>query len=261
MIPFTATFLEEKAIPAPELDARLADPRELSGVLNRALDLLPRLRAHGLTESESMRQAWHEFRKGTDPLSVWLDTCTVDLPSAIVSKRSLLAAYNAAARRYGWPEQTPQGFGRALRLLRPGVGEAQRTIAGQVTWCFTGIGLLSDRQGGVEAGRSVDAWASRVSLVSRVSLYLVPPTIHEAASEASDDAAEDAEKEERGGEQDRENPVNPVKSVTICSECGGVLSEAGACWRHGDHRCRVCGAWTGSALRPVCHSCGLKGVS
>src|SRR2546430_6489327 len=70
LFPYTTLFrstriFEEGAaetIGRNELDVRLADPAELSGVLNKALKALPSLRARGFSESQSTREAWAQLR-------------------------------------------------------------------------------------------------------------------------------------------------------------------------------------------------------
>ena len=144
VVPFGRTFDPAQQIPRNVLDTQLADPRELSGALNMALAVLPDLHAHGFVESESMRDAWNEFRESTDPLSVWLDSHTVEGPDVLVSKSELLLAYNADARHDQRPTLTGKGLGQALKRLRPRIEEAQRTIAGAVAWVWLGIGLQTD---------------------------------------------------------------------------------------------------------------------
>ena len=140
---------EQGHTPRAQLDSTLADPRELSGVLNKALTALKRLQERGaLRESETMRAAWDEFRQATDPLAVWLDRDAVEHPRARVLRRKLLQAYNADCERHGRPPLTEQSFGRAIRRLRPAIKEAQRTIDGKSKqWVWLGIGLKSDQEG------------------------------------------------------------------------------------------------------------------
>jgi hypothetical protein len=81
----------EGTVSREELDARLSRPEELSGLLNKALDAFAKIRSSGFTQSESMMQAWSEFRCATDPLSVWLDAHTEEDPDAVTPKEKLLA--------------------------------------------------------------------------------------------------------------------------------------------------------------------------
>jgi len=95
VIPFNRTFDEgaPDTVPRAVLDARLSEPGELSGLLNRALDALPAIRKGKFTESASTRAALDEFRRTTDPLAVWLDQYTVERPDAMLPKDQLRSAY------------------------------------------------------------------------------------------------------------------------------------------------------------------------
>jgi putative DNA primase/helicase len=142
VVPFARGFRgSEQEIPRPVLDARLAAPPELSGVLNRALDALEAMerRGGGFTESASIRAAYAEFRDTTDPVAVWLDVATLDAPDMLVTKAQLLAAFNAEAERAGRPALTPTAFGRALRRLRPNLMDGQRTVGSKLQWVWIGL--------------------------------------------------------------------------------------------------------------------------
>jgi phage/plasmid-associated DNA primase len=110
-------------------------------VLNKALDALPGLRANGFINAPSMQAAWAEFRQETDPIAVWLDGRTMLGPEMSVSKDALWNAYNVSARRQNGQAVTKNAFGRSLKELRPDLDEAQRMVAGKLTWCWLGIGL------------------------------------------------------------------------------------------------------------------------
>ena len=148
VIPFNQTFEGEKEINSNELDARLADPTELSGVLNKALEALPNVRANGITETQTMKAAWHEFRQTTDPKGVWFDKDTIEGTDQVVIKDDLWLAFQRDCERRGRPCGTKQGFGRTLKQLRPNVEEAQRTGEnGKVRWVWKGISLKAQDEG------------------------------------------------------------------------------------------------------------------
>lgn len=148
VVPFDRPIPPEEQIPRPVLDARLTSDNELSGLLNRALDALPDLKSRGgFSEPESVRRAWDDFHASTDPLSVWLDQNTVEDPDAVVSKDSLRAAYNAEANQHGRPGLGQTHFGRALRKLRPALGDGQRTLNGRRVRCYVGLGLVQSGNG------------------------------------------------------------------------------------------------------------------
>jgi putative DNA primase/helicase len=142
VVPFTRTFEGQKAIPRSVLDARLFNPQELSGLLNKALAALRRIQRRGrFTESKSMVSAREEFRTATDPLAAWMERFTVQGAALFVTKRALLAAYNCTPGAEGRPAMTETAFGLALRRVHPGLESAQRVVAGKKQWCWVGLGL------------------------------------------------------------------------------------------------------------------------
>jgi putative DNA primase/helicase len=146
VVPFDQSFEPGEQRPRDELDSELSDPRELSGVLNRALEALRGIRRRGgFSESISTRDALAEFQKTTDPLSVWLDRNTVEHPEAMVAQDELRRAFNQFAENSGKPGMTAQAFGRALARVKPGIEKAQRTWRGvSNTRVYLGIGLRSE---------------------------------------------------------------------------------------------------------------------
>lgn len=145
VVPFDRTFDASEQVPREVLDARLADPKELSGVLNKALVALRRLREKGeFSESESTREAHSEFRTATDPFSVWLDRNTITDPNAVVGQAELRYAYNEFCEETGKPGMMEQAFGRALSRARPDVKRSQRLHNGEPNVrVYVGIGLRS----------------------------------------------------------------------------------------------------------------------
>jgi putative DNA primase/helicase len=143
VVPFERTFEPDEQIPREDLDAKLSDPEELSGVLNRALEVLPQVRRRGFTESASMREAWEEFRAMTDPVSVWLAQNTIEAAEAFIPKDALAKAYNEFCDKVGRPGMNKKGFGRAVKRAFPHIEEGQKSVAGKMTWCWLGIGLKS----------------------------------------------------------------------------------------------------------------------
>jgi putative DNA primase/helicase len=145
VVPFERTFQPGApgTIPRGELDARLADPSELSGVLNKALLALASIRERGFSECESTRRAMDEFRQTTDPLSVWLDRNTIVHPEGVIPADRLWDEYNRECVAKGRPTISKNALGRAIVQLRPVVEKRQRTINGLLAWCYVGIGMLA----------------------------------------------------------------------------------------------------------------------
>jgi P4 family phage/plasmid primase-like protien len=127
-----------------EIDAILSGRDEMSGVLNKALVVLPRVLERGLTVTDSMRKAHAEFWRATDPLSAWLSRNTVDDGAAFVAKGRLIESYNAAVAREGGSVMTETALGLSLQRIRPNITSAQRTVDGTKRWCYVGIRMLRD---------------------------------------------------------------------------------------------------------------------
>ena len=143
-MPFTRTFEGSNAIPRDVLLARLGSPGELSGLLNKALQALPGLKANGFIQADSLRSAWEEFRRTTNPVAVWFDHNLVEHPEALVSKQALRDAYSRDADTAGRPRLTDKALGQAVKRHKPQIQEAQRTVGGTLQWCWLGIGLRSE---------------------------------------------------------------------------------------------------------------------
>jgi len=148
VIPFTRTFDETdpNTIPPEVLKARLSDPSELSGLLNRALAALPTIRKGRFTETASTRAALDEFRETTDPMAVWLDQNTVERSDAIVAKDAVRRAYSQVCQENGRPIMTDVQFTGALKRLRPKVEPSRRTVDGKKVLVFLGLGMVTQDQ-------------------------------------------------------------------------------------------------------------------
>jgi putative DNA primase/helicase len=145
VIPFNRTFDESDpdTVPRKVLDARLSEPGELAGLMNRALEALPGIRDGRFTESASTKAALDEFRRTTDPLAVWLDHNTVERPDASVQKDKLRSAYGLVCQDAGRPIMPDTQFTSALKRLRPRVQTAQRRVDGKPTRLFIGLGMVT----------------------------------------------------------------------------------------------------------------------
>jgi putative DNA primase/helicase len=128
-----------------ELDAKLSTPAELSGVLNKALEVLPQVMERGLTVTASMREAHQEFWQNSDPPGVWLNKRTISLPQGLVPCRELLNAFNDDALRKGWATMNETEFGLAVRFHRPHVRLVNRTFGGRRMWHYAELSLLTTR--------------------------------------------------------------------------------------------------------------------
>ena len=121
------------------LRARFA--AELPGLLNKALDALPRVLQGSIQESDSMKSAWKEFRSTTDPLTGWLEENVSDVAAGSIPKDELVRRFNGYCTDKGKPGTTTTGMTHSLTQLRPNVSTAKRTVDGRANvWCYVGIG-------------------------------------------------------------------------------------------------------------------------
>ncbi len=146
IIPFEQTFRGKRnEVPRQVLDARLADPKELSGVLNKAIAALRCVRESGrFTESQSTRRALREFREVTDHVAVWLDAVVTSAPGCNLLVRELRAAYNKVAERERRPVMTDSQFGKALKRLRPEIKKARRGPKEEREWVYLDITIATE---------------------------------------------------------------------------------------------------------------------
>lgn len=141
ILQFERKFTDAEKISSADLLRTLTAPSQLSGVLNKALTLLPIIRQRGFSIAESSKIAMEEFVAQTDPMAVWLNQHTALVPSSYLPMAQLLTRYNEHVRRDQRPEKTQNGFTRDLKRLRPQVETKQRTISGKVVWCYVGLRL------------------------------------------------------------------------------------------------------------------------
>jgi putative DNA primase/helicase len=144
IVPFEKTFPRNDA-KGRELKVALCTDEELSGVLNKVLQVLPLIRVSGLDMPQSVGRAVVEFRDSLDPLARWLERETASDPSGTAPKQLLRAAFNHGQETEHVEKWTENRFGKRLRELRPEIGEAQRTVDGRPkVWVYTGIRLKDE---------------------------------------------------------------------------------------------------------------------
>ncbi len=142
IVPFERTFDEGAAntIPRSELDRKLSHPTELSGLLNKAIQALPRLRKTGFSNSPSVKTALDEYCNLSNPLGEWVEGHLEIAPELFVEKRSIIDQFNKSERKNQRAPMTDTAFGRALRRRVPDLASAQRKIDGRLCEVYIGIG-------------------------------------------------------------------------------------------------------------------------
>ncbi len=123
-----------------EILAALAQPDELSGALNKALEGRKRLNTNKrFSEPERSKQLLSDLRGASDPVEEFLRAET--LPSGEVETARLRDTYNQWARVDGLPELDRAQLGKALKRLRPNVKRGRRGPQSDQTSVYQGISL------------------------------------------------------------------------------------------------------------------------
>jgi putative DNA primase/helicase len=128
VVPFTRVHRGGASeINQDEMDKRLSDPTELSGLLNKALDGLRRIKENEhLTESPKMVAAKGDFRAESDPLGAFLDLHLIHDGTATVPKEEVRQRYNVWRLERGLGEETKVAFGKAMAVRKLGGGQPLR---------------------------------------------------------------------------------------------------------------------------------------
>jgi hypothetical protein len=142
VIPCTQAFRGQRGeIPRQVLDAQLAAPAELAGVLNRALAAQPSSLGHRLPMTPTMRSAWDEFRGATDWVLIWLERMLVADSTGVIEKQAIHQALIREAQRQRRAVLAPSTLYAKIRQQWPHVTEAQRRIdpTRNGVECFVGL--------------------------------------------------------------------------------------------------------------------------
>lgn len=147
VIPFTRRFRgTDQEIPRTELDQRLQDPRELSGLLNKVLEVWPQLRQHGFTCSPSMTTALQQYQEEVDPVAGFLSQCVLLDPAGMVTKQAVYEAYCAYAQERDEHPIANGGFWKRSKASSPSWQEVQREIGGKMQRVLMGVRLKGASQ-------------------------------------------------------------------------------------------------------------------
>jgi phage/plasmid-associated DNA primase len=128
-----------------EILAELCTTKELSGVLNEALRVLPYVldpKRGGIPEPPSCVQARQEFEAMTSPVIVWLAKRITVGSDKRVEKQVIREAYNRDAREHGRPVLGDKAFTGYLKPTYKSQIREHRDTYGLRRWYWIGIGLV-----------------------------------------------------------------------------------------------------------------------
>ena len=132
LIPFNVTFegREDRG-----LKDALLDPRELSGILNWAIQGCLRYQENGLQYPQAVKEATAQYKADSDVIGRFADECCVTGDVCSVAGRSLYQAFAKWASDTGEKNITETAFG--LRMTEKGYGKDRKSTGVK----YLGIGL------------------------------------------------------------------------------------------------------------------------
>lgn len=133
-------------IPRTELDQRLQDPKELSGLLNKVLEVWPQLRQHGFTISLNMTKALQDYQDEVDPVAGFFSQCVEQAPQGMITKQQVYGAYCEHIEQHGDSPVSNVAFWKKAKSALPPYEEVQREIDGKRQRVLLGVRLKEGSQ-------------------------------------------------------------------------------------------------------------------
>jgi len=152
IINFAKTFDESTA--DPTLYEKLTNEKELSGILNWALEGLKRLMQNGFkfSYSKSADEIREIYTRASNPVKAFLDEETVEDPEAWIVKQDLYEAYKEYVKKHKLqsPLSSTSFFMNVQKYRK--LKTERKTVGGERKWIFVGIRLKNEREKEEEEG-------------------------------------------------------------------------------------------------------------
>jgi len=117
-MPYTFTREDDgnpDAVPTHELRKQLTTSEELSGILNKALEGLERIKKNGFSQHETPEELRNRYREISDPIKRFANGCLTNDTIDKTKKSDVLEAYNNWAEESGAPTKSSSVFHRTLQ--------------------------------------------------------------------------------------------------------------------------------------------------
>ena len=135
IIPFAKTFDGVGGNSAPDKDLRDKLKSELSGILNRAIDGLRRLRCNqAFTQPTSVVEAKKAYMRSNDNLRVFAEECLEANPIGTITKKEFYDVYENWCDSYGDRPVTHKILKDALKHIFPSLDEWRETKTSPRCW-------------------------------------------------------------------------------------------------------------------------------
>jgi putative DNA primase/helicase len=146
IINFPRTFDESTA--DPTLPEKLTSEKELSGILNWALEGLKRLMQNGFkfSYSKSADEIREIYTRASNPVKAFLDEETVEDPETWIVKQDLYEAYKDYVKKHKLqsPLSSTSFFMNVQKYRK--LKTERKTVGGERKWVFVGIRLKNEQE-------------------------------------------------------------------------------------------------------------------
>lgn len=145
IIPFSRQQFDKNPIKEAEINTALSSSEELSGLLNKALEALPKVMKDGIKPTESMLKELGQVVSENDPLINWFQEHIEEAPGEVLLFGTLHKHYNDREHN-DWRRVSMNTFGRDLKKLLPkGMKKVQLMMPnGTRPYGFRGLRLRED---------------------------------------------------------------------------------------------------------------------
>lgn len=141
VLPFPNVIPEEKR--DQHLIKKLTEPRELSGLLNKALAALPQVLERGITETQSMKDELEELRLTNQPVLGFLGETLVEDPDGFVLKAEVFSAVQDYCRESHTFTPSEAEIGKMVKREFPSARDHRPRHDGKRTNAWKGITMPS----------------------------------------------------------------------------------------------------------------------
>lgn len=158
IIPFNRQQFSKDPVKERELREALSSPEELSGLLNKALNVLPRVVKNGISPTLSMQEELKAVIIENDNLITWFGEY-VEISEGTVTLFTVLHEHYKKAEPGDYRRKSDKSFGRDLKKLLPdGIRKAQLLLPdGSRPYGFKGIKLKEQaEQSEIDPGLEFD---------------------------------------------------------------------------------------------------------
>jgi P4 family phage/plasmid primase-like protien len=139
IIPFNNQF-SKNPFKEKELNEALSSDEELSGLFNKALEVLPKVIQEGIQATISMKEEYEKVVEENDPLASLLSNC--DSGFGYATPCNELHEFYTKIEPNDWARKSNRRFGRDFKKLFPHIIRKQLSLEGRTRiWCYVGIKL------------------------------------------------------------------------------------------------------------------------